>query len=286
MCDNCYYVYEWIRMDDNTTFYVGKGKGNRAFVLKKNNTRFMNIYNSVETAVTIVEENLMDEEAKYLEREYIEDYVFNQGYAICISGYRESEVGELANCTWGGEGTSGRVCKTTTRIKISKANAGKSHPQTEQTKMIISYKLRMHKKTKEHCQNISKALKGRTVNSISLEKMILWAKTAKRTEKHKQNISLSLSGKPKTEEHKRKLSEGRILKGAWKGKNNPKAKSIKMIFPNGDIKEFDTMDEAIDIVPRTIMRKCFKSGKPYEVPKCCKKKYGHLEGVIIMETNK
>lgn len=131
-----YYVYEWVRLDTYEIFYVGKGKGNRAFVLKKNNSNFMRIYEKYDTVVCILEENLSNEEAIMLEKEYIYDYVLNQGYGINICGYRESDVGHLVNCTWGGEGTVGRECKQETRKKISIANKGKSHPQTERTKKL------------------------------------------------------------------------------------------------------------------------------------------------------
>ena len=32
---NQYYVYEWIRLDNNEPFYVGKGKRERCFTEKK-----------------------------------------------------------------------------------------------------------------------------------------------------------------------------------------------------------------------------------------------------------
>lgn len=67
--DNCYYVYERIRLDTNQTFYVGKGKGNRAFVLKKNNSNFMRIFEKHDTAVFILEKNLLNSEAIMLEKE-------------------------------------------------------------------------------------------------------------------------------------------------------------------------------------------------------------------------
>lgn len=40
-----YYVYEYIRLDNNTTFYVGKGKGNRAFKTIQRREHFENIIN-------------------------------------------------------------------------------------------------------------------------------------------------------------------------------------------------------------------------------------------------
>ena len=62
---NKFYVYEWIRLDTNEPFYVGKGCGNRWCNLKRdNNTRFNRIVNSRKVAVTILEDNL-DEKTAY-----------------------------------------------------------------------------------------------------------------------------------------------------------------------------------------------------------------------------
>lgn len=279
--DNCYYVYEWIRLDTNQTFYVGKGKGNRAFVPKKNNSNFMRIFEKHDTAVCILEKNLLNSEAIMLEKEYIDDYVFNQGYGINIDGYRESDVGHLVNCTWGGEGAEGRKCKKETKKKIGEKNKGKSHPQTEETRRTISRKLKAYNRTDKHCENISKALKGRITNPEALEKMILWTKTAVRTETHKNNISLALKGKKKSLNHRKAISNTKKSKGDWKGDKNPKAEAIAIIFPNGDIKEFKTKSEAGEIIPRTIIRRCLNESKPYKVPRNYMKKYKHLEGIIV-----
>ena len=41
---NDYYVYEWIRLDTNEPFYVGKGKGNRwKDLIRGRNYHFNNI---------------------------------------------------------------------------------------------------------------------------------------------------------------------------------------------------------------------------------------------------
>lgn len=275
------YVYGWIRLDRNELFYIGKGKGNRAFVPKINNKHFMNIYRSLDTAVIFLEENLTEEEALELEKIYIEQLVFEIGYGINIKGFRESEVGLLTNCTWGGEGSSGRRCKEITKKRIGIANKGKSHPQTDSTKRIISEKLKAYKKTDEHKKNISNALKGRIVSPESLEKMILWSKTAQRSEKHKKNISLALKGKEKSESHSKAISKALKSKKAWVGKKNPKAEAIVIIFPDGKELKFDTKSDAKDIMPRTIIRRCLKSQEPYKVPRNCRRRYGYLEGVIV-----
>ena len=276
-----YYVYGWIRLDRNEFIYIGKGKGNRAFERKVNNNHFMNIYNSIDTAVVFLKENLTEEEALELERKYIEYLVFEIGYGIDIKDFTESEVGLLTNCTWGGEGTSGRKCKEITKKRISIANKGRSHPQTDYTKKIISKKLRTYKKTDEHKKNIANALKGRIINPEALEKMILWSKTAPRSEKHRKNISLALTGKEKSESHRKAISKIKKNKKAWVGKKNPKAEAIVIIFPDGKELKFDTKSDAKDIMPRTIIRRCLKFQEPYKVPRNFRRRYGYLEGVIV-----
>lgn len=46
--DNKYYIYEWIRLDTNEPFYVGKGKGRRWNTLTRGtNKHFNNINKSI-----------------------------------------------------------------------------------------------------------------------------------------------------------------------------------------------------------------------------------------------
>lgn len=69
---NDYYVYEWIRLDTNEPFYVGKGKGNRCYKLTRgNNQHFNNIAKSIPVAVNILHDNLDEETAFGLECYYI-----------------------------------------------------------------------------------------------------------------------------------------------------------------------------------------------------------------------
>lgn len=280
-----YYVYGWIRLDRNEFIYIGKGKDDRAFVPKTSNNHFMNIYRSVDTAVIFLEENLIEKMALKLEIKYIEDLVFNLGYGINIKGFRESEIGLLTNCTWGGEGTSGRKCKEITKKRISIANKGRSHPQTDYTKKIISKKLKEYKRTDEHNRKIGIALKGRIINPEALEKMILWAKTAKRSEEHKKNISLALTGKERSETHRKAISKTLRSKKAWVGNKNPKAEAIVIIFPDGKELKFDTKSDANDIMPRTIIRRCLKTQEPYKVPRNFRRRYGYLEGAVVKRVN-
>lgn len=97
--ENIYFVYEWIRLDTNEPFYVGKGKGDRWYRRNSRNKHFLNIYNKVPTAVHILHENLSEQEALEYECWYIDEYKYNIGYNLVnltdggdgISGYKPSE---------------------------------------------------------------------------------------------------------------------------------------------------------------------------------------------------
>ncbi|MBQ1769389.1 MAG: hypothetical protein IIZ99_01665 [Turicibacter sp.] len=109
---NEFYVYIWFREDYNTPFYIGKGKTdknhNRAKTIK-NNKHFKRIYNKVPTHVTIVEDNLSEDEAFELEKKIIKFLVNDCGYSIQAKSYKgkEKKGRHLVNCTFGGEGISG-----------------------------------------------------------------------------------------------------------------------------------------------------------------------------------
>ena len=139
-----FYVYEHIRLDNMTCFYIGKGKGERAYELERND-HHDNISNMCGHAVLIIKDNLTEEEAFELERDTIEDYVFNLGYGIDIKGYDDYDhkLPHLTNRTWGGEGISGKHHSKETKRMMSESMKGKNHPfygkhHSEETKMKMS----------------------------------------------------------------------------------------------------------------------------------------------------
>ena len=94
--NNKYYVYEWIRLDTNEPFYVGKGKGDRWRDLTRGrNYHFNNIVKSIPIAVNILHDYLDERIAYDLECWYIWHYRDIIGY-------------DLTNINDGGEGNS--VC--------------------------------------------------------------------------------------------------------------------------------------------------------------------------------
>ena len=199
-----YYVYKHIRLDNNTCFYVGKGKGNRKDVPARN-PHHDNICNRYGYKVEIIKDGLNEEEAFNLETEVIEDYVFVFGYGINIDGFNneEDEIGHLTNCTWGGEGVSG----------ISSWNKGKK--LSEEHKKNLSESLKGKKLSEEHKQKISESNKGKyrseEIKQKMSESMKGKNKGKHRSEEIKQKMSEAMKGKNKgkhrSEEHKQKISE-------------------------------------------------------------------------------
>jgi hypothetical protein len=88
--NNNFYVYRWIRLDTNTPFYIGKGKGNRYLQYKSRNARFKRIYTSTSTEVEIMIDNLTEEQAFSKEIEFIKLY---KSLGYCEANLTEGGTG-------------------------------------------------------------------------------------------------------------------------------------------------------------------------------------------------
>ena len=230
-----YYVYEWIRLDTNEPFYVGKGCGDRWRELTRgNNNHFNNIVKSIPTAVNILHDNLDEQTAFGLEVWYIREYRDIIGY-------------NLVNILDGGEGHG--LC--------GEANGmyGKKH--SEETKKKIG------EKSKERTQGKNNPMYGKNWKDGKTEEEILM---------HNKKISQSNKGNNpwlnKTEEEvkiiKEKLSKARMEMNI-KGKNHPGSKSIiclttkKIFFSVSEGSEYYNCD-ASSIV-KCCKGKCKSCGK-------------------------
>ena len=157
MDENKYYVYEWIRLDTNEPFYVGKGCGNRWKDLTRgNNNHFNNIVKSIPIAVNILHDNLTEQMAYDLEVWYIREYRDIVGYDMC-------------NINDGGEGQS--LC--------GEANGfyGKCH--TEETKKTIGEKSKERNQGennpfygKHHNEETKQKMRGRNKSQEEINKML------------------------------------------------------------------------------------------------------------------
>ena len=117
--NNVFYVYIYLRnIDSNiskagTPYYIGKGKGKRAW----SNARVVPRPKSDENIV-IHSKNLSEEDAFRIERELVSKY-----------GRIDISTGILRNRTSGGEGNSGKVYTEEYRRKLSESKRGEKSPR-------------------------------------------------------------------------------------------------------------------------------------------------------------
>ena len=251
--NNRYYIYAYWRLDNDSIFYIGKGKNDRWKRLDRyHNKHFMNIINNYKIAVTILKDNLTESEAFYWEEKIIDILVFEYGYSIDIKNNRgDNNYLHLVNCTWGGEGISGHIHSEETKVKIGKKskerNQGENHPfynrsHTEETKEKISKSMKEkytngyispfyghHHTDKwriEHSELMSgenNGMYGKHHTEETKQKMSIAQKGKKLSEEHKINLSINHAdvsgennpfyGKHHTEETKQKISESNKGKG-------------------------------------------------------------------------
>ena len=186
-----HYVYAYIRKDNGTPYYIGKGKDNRAFdkhgklPVPKDISR-----------IVFLETNLSDLGALALERRYIRWY-----------GRKDNGTGILRNLTDGGDGCSGAIRSEETKQKVSRSLKGKKHsieriktrsnslvgkkykPQSEETKQKRSNTLKLknikppstkgYKHSPEVIQRLSDLAKLRRHSLETKEKMSIAHKRRK-----------------------------------------------------------------------------------------------------------
>ena len=119
-----YYVYAYLR-NDGTPYYIGKGKGNRAY------QSHHDCYGKPpkdKSRIVFLERNLTEVGALALERRYIRWY-----------GRKDLGNGILVNHSDGGDGVSGAKRSEQWRQKQSQAQSGKIQSNDTITKRIKHY---------------------------------------------------------------------------------------------------------------------------------------------------
>ena len=119
-----YYVYAYLRRDDYTPYYIGKGKIRRAWQKHKNISIPSNLY-----LIKILESNLTELGAFALERRYIRWY-----------GRIDLGTGILRNLTDGGEGQAGRKQTLESNAKRSATQTGRERPLDVRIKIGLAHK--------------------------------------------------------------------------------------------------------------------------------------------------
>ena len=155
-----FYVYEHWRLDRDECFYVGKGKGSRAYSVKDRNRHHKAICAKLSREgfameVRMVATGLSEEEAFSLERDR-------------IKFWRDAGI-DLVNLTDGGEGLSGYRMTEEAKQHLSKINKGKptafkGRHHTEEAKAILSAKAKIRgapKLSRETIEKIAEFHRGR-----------------------------------------------------------------------------------------------------------------------------
>jgi hypothetical protein len=144
---NIYYVYTYVR-EDGTPYYIGKGKGDRAFEKHRNGK--LSVPEDKSRIIFLVEQ-LSEQDAFDIECLFIKLY-----------GRKNNNTGILRNMTDGGEGTSGYILTEKDRQKISNTHKGKIVSEETRQKISNSKKgMPGRVQSIEEIQKKSERLKGR-----------------------------------------------------------------------------------------------------------------------------
>ena len=159
-----FYVYAYIRSTDSdsakagTPYYIGKGKGKRAWSNKHSCSVPRDGH-----YIVIVSEGLTEFGALALERRLVRWY-----------GRIDLDSGILRNRTDGGEGSHGAKRSEETKQKMAVARTGKHH--TDQTKKIIGDKSKKKIYSEEYRMKLSITGVGRIRSTETKEKLSANAK--------------------------------------------------------------------------------------------------------------
>lgn len=133
MPDTDFYVYEHWRSDEDRCFYVGKGRGKRAWQMSKRNEYHRRSVSKLrsdgcEVSVVLLACGLTEADAFALEVERI--------------AYWRAVNCDLTNLTAGGEGLSGFVMPDKVKLKISAKHKGKILSEEHRAKLSAGQKAR------------------------------------------------------------------------------------------------------------------------------------------------
>jgi hypothetical protein len=216
---NEFYVYEHYKPNSSEPFYVGKGRGNRAYQKSGRSTWWHNIVNKHGREVRFVAKRLTELDALWLEN-------------ICIIGWGRKTAGDgpLVNHTDGGEGMSGWVPTKETRKRWSDQRKGraawnKDVSHTEQHKEALSLSWKPRTFTPEYRRKLSAAANKRWALPGAKDRQSSLTKGRKQTSEQieeKRNRQIGIKHSPE-----RCKKNGDARRGKKRGKYKIKTKNGK-----------------------------------------------------------
>ena len=148
-----YYTYAFLR-EDRTPYYIGKGKGNRAYRRRDKGIKPP----KDKSKILILKQNLTEEES-----------FRHEVYMIAVFGRKDLGTGILHNRTNGGDGVSGAVVSDETRRKMSEALKGKPRSKEIRRKISEAHKGKTH--SEKSRRNMSESQKGKTFSEETKRKL-------------------------------------------------------------------------------------------------------------------
>ena len=115
-----HYVYIHLTKDTRRVFYIGKGKGRRAYLKTYRNIHWQRTVAKHDYIVNIIKNGLTNEDSCQLEIKLIAEYGLDN----------------LTNMTKGGEGRDGHKHSKESKAKMSKSKKGKSFT-TKHSRLIL-----------------------------------------------------------------------------------------------------------------------------------------------------
>lgn len=212
-----FYAYLWLR-DDGTPYYVGKGKGRRAF-------RYHECISPPQDRTKILILQRESEASAFdTERELIRNW-----------GRMDLGMGCLRNRTDGGDGSAGYQFPPERRQQVSQFMKGNkyatgNHPivtpeisakRVATRKRKGNYRPKGYKLTDEHKKNIGIAHQGKSMALETKEKLSAAHTGSKHTLESREKMSVSRRGHPVSPETREKIRTSNIATWAAKTDKTP-----------------------------------------------------------------
>lgn len=169
-----YYVYEHWRLDRDECFYVGKGRGGRAYKMRDRNRFHTAIVQKLQregyaVEVRIVAFGLSEDQAFALEKERI--------------AFWRAAKADLANVTNGGDGVSGLKMSEEAKAKMRAAKLGKKQTPEQIEKRISP--LRGRKQPEEAIRKLSATRIARNIRPSEATRLKMSESAKKRRQREK-----------------------------------------------------------------------------------------------------